>query len=1015
MKFNLPEYALRNAKVIWFFLAVLFVGGALSFRQLGKKEDAVFVIKSAAVVCSYPGATPEEVEQLVTEPIEREIQSMRLIRKITSESYYGISKIIVELDPAAPAAEIPQLWDELRRKILNVRPQLPSGASEITVSDDFGDVYGVYYGLSADEGFSWSELRDWAQRIKRALATVDGVQKVTLFGEQQPVVDLYVSLAALANFSIRPETIVATIGQQNAVTDSGEKLAGGLRIRILEEGAYRSLDDIRNQLLISSEGKQYRLGDIARVESGYVDPPATIMRVDGRRAIGIGVASEARVDVVDVGRRISRRLAALGASMPRGMELTVLYPEDRIAQEANVTFVLNLAASVVIVAAVIMLVMGFRAGVVIGSSLLFSIGGTLLLMQPLGEGLNRTSLAGFIIAMGMLVDNAIVVTDNARTAMLRGVVRRQAVVDGANAPRWSLLGATLIAVCSFLPLYLAPSAVAEIVKPLFVVLAVSLLLSWLLALTQTPLFADRLLRTPAVRRDPYDTRFYRAVDRFLDAVLRRRRAVAAAAILLFAGSLWLMGRLPQNFFPSLDKPYFRADVLLPDGYDIRETERRMQEMGEWLARQSEVKTVSITMGGTPPRYYLASSSISLRPNFGNVLVELHDSRQAEAVEARFDDYVRANYPDVWLRSSLFRLSPVPDASIEFGFIGDDIDTLLRLTDAAEAVMRRHAGAVNVRNSWGNRIPTWQPRYSQMKGQRIGISRSQVARGITLATQGYPLGEYREGDQFMPILLKDENIAAYNLTNLQVLPIFNPRGRVFSIEQATDGFRFGFRRGVVRRYDRQRVMKAQCDPARGVNTKRLFAELRDSIERQIPLPEGYALKIFGEEENQQESNAALAANMPLALLAVFVILLLLFRNYREPAVVLLTVPLVFVGVVLGLAATGKVFNFFSLLGVLGLVGMHIRNAVVLVERIGQHRAAGEAPYEALVAAVRSRIVPVAVASGTTILGMLPLLFDAMFGAMAAAIMGGLLVATLLTVCVLPAVYAIFYRIRKTEVR
>lgn len=1009
---SLPEYSLKNRKVVWFFLFVLLAGGALGFVTLGKKEDSVFVIKSASLVCSYPGATPLEVEQLVTEPIEREVQSMRLVHKITSESYYGLSKVLVELDPATRASEIPQLWDELRRKVLNIQPRLPAGASPVTVADDFGDVYGIYYGLSVDGGFTWAELRDWAQRIKTALVTVDGVQKVSLFGEQTPVVNVYVNLAALANFAIRPETIVATIGQQNTIVNSGEKQAGALQIQILEAGTYKNLDDISNQMLTAASGKQYRLGDIARVERGYADPPQTLMRVDGRRAVGIGISTEAQVDLVKTGEKITRVLDGLTRQMPVGMDLTVLYPENRIARQANATFVLNLAESVAIVILIIMLVMGFRAGVLIGSSLLFSIGGTLLLMQFLGEGLNRTSLAGFIIAMGMLVDNAIVVTDNAQQAMLRGVARRRAVVDGANAPRWSLLGATLIAIFSFLPLYLAPSSVAEIVKPLFVVLALSLLLSWVLALTQTPLFGDFMLRVNPAAHDPYDTKFYRAFDRLLAALLRWRWGVVAGVVALFAAALAVMGLMPQNFFPSLDKPYFRADVLLPEGYNIRDTERNLRTMEEWLHAQPEVKTVSVTMGSTPPRYYLASSSVSLRPNFGNILVELHDKEQTEAVEARFNAYVRAMCPDVWLRSSLFKLSPVPDAAIEFGFIGDDIDTLRRLTQAAEEIMWRTAGTVNIRNSWGNRVPTWLPLYSQMKGQRIGVTRSQMAQGITIATQGYRLGEYREGDQFMPILLKDENIDTYNLTNLQALPIFTPAGKVYSIEQATDGFRFEYRVGVVKRYNRQRVMKAQCDPGRGVNTMRLYAALRDSVLRGVVLPEGYSMKVFGEQESQQESNSALARYMPLTMVLIFIVLLLLFRNYREPTVILLMIPLIFIGVVLGLAVTGKVFNFFSLLGLLGLVGMNIKNAVVLVEQIGVLRSEGKGAYEALTAATRSRIVPVAMASGTTILGMLPLLFDSMFGAMAATIMGGLLVATLLTVCVLPVVYAIFYNIRKS---
>ena len=383
-------------------------------------------------------------------------------------------------------------------------------------------------------------------------------------------------------------------------------------------------------------------------------------------------------------------------------------------------------------------------------------------------------------------------------------------------------------------------------------------------------------------------------------------------------------------------------MLLPEGYNIRDTERNLVAMEEWLRAQPEVKTVSMTLGSTPPRYYLASSSVSMRPNFGNILVELHDKRQTAAVEKRFNAHVTENFPDVWLRSSLFKLSPVPDAAIEFGFIGDDVDTLRRLTARAEQAMWNTPGAVNVRNGWGNRVPMWQPLYSQMKGQRIGITRSQMARGITIATQGYTLGEYREGDQFMPILLKDENIGSYNLTNLQALPIFNPSGKVFSIEQATDGFRFDFRPGVVRRFNRQRVMKAQCDPGRGVNTMQLFAALRDSVERAVTLPEGYSMKVFGEQESQQESNEALAEYMPLTLVLILIVLLLLFRNYREPVVILLMIPLIFIGVVLGLAVTGKVFNFFSLLGLLGLVGMNIKNAVVLVEQIGVLRAAGKDP-------------------------------------------------------------------------
>ncbi|MFR9620315.1 MAG: efflux RND transporter permease subunit [Rikenellaceae bacterium] len=1010
---SIPEYALRNRSLTWFFLVLFIVGGVVGFLHLGKKEDSTFVIKSASIICRYPGATPLEVEQLITEPIEREVQTMRRRYKITSDSRYGLSRILVELDPATSAVEIPQLWDELRRKVMNIEPQLPDGASAIVVSDDFGDVFGLYYALVASDGYSFGELREWAQRIKTRVVSVDGVQKVTLYGEQMPVVNLYVSLSELSKFSLRPDEIIAAIARQNSVVSSGERRAGELQIRILESGNYSSLDDIADQLLISSDGRQYRLGDLVRVEQGYVEPATSLMRVDGERAIGIGISTDESRDVVTTGRLIAEELQALERQMPVGIDLEVLYPEDRIAREATNTFLLNLVESIAIVVVVIMLVMGFRAGVLIGSSLIFSIGATLLIMLFVGEGLNRTSLAGFIIAMGMLVDNAIVVVDSAQNAIRRGVARRRAAIEAADRPKWSLLGATLIAIFSFLPLYLAPSAVAEIVKPLFVVLAISLLMSWLLALVQTPLFAQFMLRESSERQDDeqlYSGRFYRWFDRALLAVLRHRWWVVFLSVVVLGGALQIMVAMPQDFFPSLDKPYFRADIILPEGYDIESTQQRMVSIEEWLARQDEVERVSITVGGTPPRYYLASSAVALMPNFGNVLVELQSNDQSESVERRFNRYVRDSLPDVWVRSSLFKLSPVPDASIEFGFVGDDVDTLLALTQRVEQMMWRNPRAVNVRNSWGNRVPVWQPIYSQMRGGRIGISRSDLAQGLTIATSGYAMGVYREGDEFMPILLKDSQRRDYSLTNLETLPLFSPKGRVFSVEQATSGFDFGYELSVIKRYNRQRVMKAQCDPAYDVNTKALYAELLDSVLLYVELPEGYAMRVFGEEESQVESNEALAENFPLTMVLIFVTLLILFGSYREPLLILFMIPLIFIGVVFGLWLTGKLFNFFALLGMLGLVGMNIKNGVVLVAQIRDLRASGMAASDALIDATRSRVVPVVMASGTTILGMMPLLFDSLFGAMAASIMGGLVVATLLTFCVLPACYAILYRIK-----
>lgn len=1009
---NLAKYSLDNTKVIYFFLAVLLIGGVFSFGKLGKKEDAPFVIKSAVIMTRYPGAEPAEVERLITEPISREIQSMSGVYKIKSESMYGISKITFELLPSLPASSIPQKWDELRRKVLNIQPQLPSGSSVPTVSDDFGDVFGIYYGLTADDGFSYEEMRNWAERIKTQVVTADGVMKVALFGTQTEVVNISISVNKLAGMGIDPKQLAGLLQSQNQIINTGEITAGEQQLRVVANGMYTTVDDIRNQVITTRAG-QVKLGDIAVIEKGYMDPPGTIMRVNGKRAIGIGVSTDPQRDVVLTGEMVDKKLAELLPLMPVGLNLESLYLENVIAKEANNGFIINLIESILIVIVIIMLVMGMRAGVLIGTSLVFSIGGTLLIMSFMGVGLNRTSLAGFIIAMGMLVDNAIVVTDNAQIAIARGVDRRKALIDGATGPQWGLLGATFIAICSFLPLYLAPSSVAEIVKPLFVVLAISLGLSWVLALTQTTVFGNFILKSKAKNagKDPYDKPFYHKFEKILSVLIRRKIVTLGSMIVLFVVSLVVMGMMPQNFFPSLDKPYFRADVFYPDGYGVNDVAREMKKVEAHLLKLPEVKKVSITFGSTPLRYYLASTSVGPKPNFANVLVELNDSKYTKEYEEKFDVYMKANFPNAITRTSLFKLSPAVDAAIEIGFIGPNVDTLVALTNQALEIMHRNPDLINIRNSWGNKIPIWKPIYSPERAQPLGVSRQGMAQSIQIGTNGMTLGEFRQGDQVLPILLKGNSVAdSFRINDLHTLPVFGNGPETTSLEQVVSEFDFRYRFSNVKDYNRQLVMMAQCDPRRGVNAIAAFNQIWSQVQKEIKIPEGYTLKYFGEQESQVESNEALAKNLPLTFFLMFTTLLLLFKTYRKPTVILLMLPLIFIGIVLGLLLLGKSFDFFAILGLLGLIGMNIKNAIVLVDQIDIENQSGLDPRKAVIKATISRIVPVAMASGTTILGMLPLLFDAMFGGMAATIMGGLLVASALTLFVLPVAYCAIHRIK-----
>ena len=575
-----------------------------------------------------------------------------------------------------------------------------------------------------------------------------------------------------------------------------------------------------------------------------------------------------------------------------------------------------------------------------------------------------------------------------------------------------MLGATFIAICSFLPLYLAPSSVAEIVKPLFVVLAISLGLSWVLALTQTTTFGNFILKAKAKDggKDPYDKPFYHKFASILGTLIRKKALTLGSITALFILSLIVMGLMPQNFFPSLDKPYFRADVFYPDGYSIREVETEMKKVEAHLMQQPEVKRVSVTFGSTPLRYYLASTSVGPKPNFANILVEVTDSKYTKKQEENLDAYMKANYPNAITRTMLFKLSPAVDAAIEIGFIGNNTDTLVMLTNKALDIMHRDGELINVRNSWGNKIPVWHPVYSQERAQPLGISRQSMAQSIQIGTNGMTLGEYREGDQVLPILLKDKTIDSFRINDLRTLPVFGTARETTTLEQVVSRFDFQYKFSNVKDYNRQMVMMAQADPRRGVNAIAAFNRIWKQVQEEIEVPEGYTMKYFGEQESQAESNAALAANLPLTFFLMFVTLLFLFRSYRKPIVILLMLPLIFIGIVLGLVVLGKSFDFFSILGLLGLIGMNIKNAIVLVDQIDTETAAGKAPREAVISATTTRIVPVAMASGTTILGMLPLLFDAMFGGMAATIMGGLLIASALTLFVLPVAYCAIHKIK-----
>jgi multidrug efflux pump subunit AcrB len=1011
---SITTYALKNKLVIHLLLVLILLIGASSFFTLGKKEDAPFVMKTAVLMTTYPGASPEEVEELVTEVIEREIQAAPGVEYIKSESYYGWSKIIVNLYQSYSNDEMPGMYEQLRRKVKNAQTHLPPGASEILINDDFGDTYGLYFAVTADDGFDYSELREYTNYVKKMLVPVDNVQKVALFGEQKEVINLEILQERISNLGIHPQRIVNALLSQNQLVNTGDLIMDDEQIKIKAEGDFRSIEDIENVIIQNLNGKQFRLGDIADISKGYADPPSNIMRMNGNKAIGMGISTPLTADIVKVGRAVSEVLDDLESQLPAGIEIEGIYFEDKIAYEANNNFIFNLIISVLIVVGILVFAMGLRASLLIGCSLIFCILGTFVVMQVMGVALHRTSLAALIIAMGMLVDNAIVVTDNAMVAMKKGVPRTKALTNGATIPQWGLFGATIIAIGSFLPLYMAPANAAEIVKPLFVVLAISLTLSWVLAMAQTSVYGDLFLKvkTSGGNTDPFDTKFYKSFTGIVSRLIDARWTTIGVVVGLFILSLLAFGGIKQSFFPAIDKPYFKVDFWEPEGVSIFKTEADVIQIEEYLMADERVKNVSITVGSSHLRYYLSSTSFGPVPNFANILVETYEPDEAISLLSDLEKYMLENMPNVKPIMQRFMVSPQPDMAIEATFTGPDPVVLRELAEKAKQIMREEPLAQNVRDSWGEKILVLEPQYSPARGQLVGVTKENMATSLKMLTNGIPVGNYRERDQFMPILLLDKYRDDFNFDNISSFPVLSMSGEAVSLDQVIEGNVVEWRNNVIKRYNRERALAAQCEPIPGIEVPELEEKIFPLIEA-MELPDGYGLRYEGVRFYQDYTQAAIAQNMPIMLLIFIIILTILYNSYKKMLIILLAVPLMMIGIVLSLYLTGAPFGFFATLGVLGLIGMVIKNAVVLMDQINIELGEGKDQYTAVVYAARSRVVPVSMAAGTTILGMTPLLPDPMFGGMAATIMGGLLAATLLTVIVIPVIYAIFYNIKKPE--
>jgi len=1014
---NLTEAVLKQRKVLLFVLLAIAIGGVFSYFKMGKLEDAEISVKSALVITQYPGASPHEVELRVTDVLETAIQSMDNVDFIESRSMAGYSEVTVNIKSSVKTRELPQVWDVLRRKVNDISVYLPKGTSHPMVLDDYGDVYGIFLALSGD-GFSDVELQDYARYMKRELLLTQGVKRINLYGEQHACVNIELSQEKMAFLGIHPYKIIQILDGQNKVVDPGSFKVGSNRVRIASDGSFHQLDDLKNLLVSGRGANSVYLKDIASIKKDYIKPYTNKMKYNQIPALGLAIAMEKGGNVIELGERIQARIDELKANVPVGIHINrVFYQPERVSVAID-QFMVNLLESVLIVVVVLLLAMGFRTGLLIGSGLVFTILGTFIVMLSMDITLQRVSLAAIIIAMGMLVDNAIVIADGILVDLKKGLLRKDAMVKTSRQTALPLLGATLVAILAFLPIYLSPDSTGEFCASLFQVIGISLFLSWVLSLTQTPYFCDLFLKGKKYTKedsdnsDPYAGKFYQHFRHFVKYSLRHKTALVIITVLFFFSSLFAFTKVKQLFMPNLAYNQFIVEYFLPEGSDIENVECELSDLEAYLLKQDEVLNVTTSLGSTPARYTLVRPFTNNNSNYGELIIDTKDYETTKAYGKELQKYLDANYP--WARCRVRYYSPIfAEYMIEAKFSGPDPQVLRELSEQAEKIMEAEPLAAKVTNNWKNQVKVWNPQFSQAQSRVTNISRSDVSNALACATDGLAIGLFHQADDMLPILLKTKPSQDNYIEAMENTPVWGSVAHSIPLRQVVSDIDIRFEDPMIKRYNRRRAIKAQCDPAPGYNAPDVFEKVKGKIEA-IPLPEGYDFEWLGEHKSSVDANDNINKFLPLAFLLMVIIIMMLFNNFRQPIIILSILPLAFIGVSYGLLITGKAFGFMAVLGTLGLMGMMIKNAVVLLDQINLEIKEGKDILHAIVDSAVSRMRPVIMASFTTILGMIPLISDELFGGMAVAIMFGLLIGSIITLIVVPVLYAIFYRVSTKNV-
>ncbi|WP_318471252.1 efflux RND transporter permease subunit [Photobacterium leiognathi] len=1017
MKQDIATYFIKNKVISWMLTLIFLVGGTFSFFGLGQLEDPAFTIKDAMVVTAYPGATPQQVEEEVTYPIEKAIQQLTYVDEVNSISSRGLSQITVTMKNNYGPDDLPQIWDELRRKVNDISSNLPPGVAKPKVIDDFGDVYGILLAITGD-GYSYKELSDYVDYLRREIELVDGVGKVGVTGNQQEQVFIEISMQRLSSLGISLETIYNILATQNLVTSAGAVRIGDEYVRVHPTGEFKNVDEL-GDLIITEKGANglIYLRDVADIKKGFKEIPDNLVGFNGHEALNVGVSFIEGVNVVEVGQRVMQKLAELKEQQPVGIDIDAVYSQPIEVDKSVSGFVVSLGQAVVIVIVVLLFFMGLRSGLLIGLILLLTVLGTFVFMKWLAIDLQRISLGALVIALGMLVDNAIVVVEGILIGMQKGRTRMQAASDIVTQTKWPLLGATVIAVMAFAPIGLSQDSTGEYCRTLFTVLLISLMLSWFTAISLTPFFADLFFKNAKVdqaddQKDPYGSIFFVVYRKSLEFCMRQAWMTVIVLILMLGSSVYGFTLLKQSFFPASTTPMFMVDVWLPEGTDIRATNDTLKQLEKVVGAEEGVEYVSSSAGKGSQRFMLTYAPEKSYAAYGELIVRVDSFESVVPVMKKFREQLDKDFPEIEYKAKLVMLGPSSGSKIEARIVGSDPTVLRGIASQVVDVMNADPGAFNIRHDWRERTKVIEPVFNESQARRYGITKKDVDELLQMAFSGLNIGLYREGTNLMPIVARLPEEERVDISTIEGMKIWSPAIQGYiPLQQVVLDVNVRWEDPLVVRKNRKRVLTVMADPDPiGEETAATVQKRIMPAIAAIELPEGYSLEWGGEYESSADAQASLFQTMPMGYLAMFLITIFLFNKVKEALIVWATVPLAIIGVTLGLLLLNTPFGFMALLGFLSLSGMLVKNGIVLLDQIEIEIASGKEKYQAVVDAAVSRVRPVCMAAITTVLGMIPLLPDVFFKPMAVTIMFGLSFATVLTLIVVPVLYRLFHKLK-----